>query len=124
MVGSGRRLKTVLAEIDQRAGTSWAAGCPSCQFRSSRRLGGWWTRLKRHQRTSATYKVVRADDIVVNRMRAFRGRLVAREDGIVSPDYAVLRCAPDIDPTWLSQVMRTAKFVAEMTSRLKGNRWH
>ncbi|HNP58766.1 MAG TPA: restriction endonuclease subunit S [Gordonia sp. (in: high G+C Gram-positive bacteria)] len=122
VVGSGHRLKTVLAEIDQRAGGQVGRQLP---LLSVSIVSGVSRRLVDSAQAASEdlshYKVVRADDIVVNRMRAFQGALgVAREDGIVSPDYAVLRCAPDIDPTWLSQVMRTAKFVAEMTSRLKG----
>jgi type I restriction enzyme S subunit len=67
------------------------------------------------------YKVCLADDIVVNRMRAFQGALgVAPEDGVVSPDYAVLRAAAGVNTRWLAELMRTKAFVGEMTFRLRG----
>lgn len=67
------------------------------------------------------YKLAQAGDIVVNRMSAFQGALgLARQDGIVSPDYAVLRCTASADPGFLSYMMRSAWFVGHMTARLRG----
>lgn len=68
------------------------------------------------------YKMVRSGDLVLNRMRAFQGALgIAPIAGITSPDYAVLR--PDqklVDPDFLAEVMRSPRFVFEMSRRLRG----
>lgn len=69
----------------------------------------------------SNYKVVEAGDIVVNRMRAFQGGLgFAAVRGLASPDYLVLRPGRQVDGVWLSRVMRTPAFVAEMASRVRG----
>ncbi len=45
----------------------------------------------------SSYKRCRAGDLVVNRMRAFQGALgVAPCEGLVSPDYLVLRAHPTV----------------------------
>jgi type I restriction enzyme S subunit len=67
------------------------------------------------------YKVCRSGDIVVNRMRAFQGGVgMAHESGIVSPDYLVLRTAPELDSRFSHYLLRSAWFVGEMTARLRG----
>ena len=67
------------------------------------------------------YKVVRPNDIVINRMRAFQGALgCSAAAGVVSPDYLVLRPKASVDPNWLALVFRSKGFVGEMTSRLRG----
>jgi type I restriction enzyme S subunit len=54
-------------------------------------------------------------------MRAFQGALgVAPEDGIVSPDYAVVRTSNGVEPRWLAEVMRTGGFVSQIVLRLRG----
>lgn len=67
------------------------------------------------------YKLVRIGDIVLNRMRAFQGGLgVAMQDGVVSPDYMVLRVRNNVDSGYLGHLMKSNRFVAEMSSRLRG----
>jgi type I restriction enzyme, S subunit len=67
------------------------------------------------------YKVCRAGDIVINRMRAFQGGLgLAKQDGIVSPDYMVLRLLPGVEPRYFHYLFRSKWFVGEMTARLRG----
>ncbi|WP_061711865.1 restriction endonuclease subunit S [Kocuria palustris] len=67
------------------------------------------------------YKVARAGDIVVNRMRAFQGGLGRTSvDGLVSPDYAVLRPTNGFNSRWGEYVMRSPRFIAEMSQRLRG----
>ncbi len=121
-VGGGLRLKHHLREVDVRAGSTWA-DMPLLSVSIS------WGVRRRDEVTDdppqaldmASYKVAEAGDIVLNRMRAFQGALgCAPERGLVSPDYAVLRSRGGADPRWLSIVMRTSRFVGEMTSRLKG----
>lgn len=121
-VTRGHRLRWALSEVDQRAGTR-AADLPLMSVSIDwgvRRREDTTDRLSRAEDLSH-YKVCHRDDIVVNRMRAFQGALgVAPEDGIVSPDYAVLRVAPGVDSDWLSELMRTKAFVGEIILRLRG----
>lgn len=67
------------------------------------------------------YKVVRSGDIVINRMRAFQGAVgLAPSEGLVSPDYLVLRLDPSLNPRFFHHLFRSRWFVSEMTSRLRG----
>ncbi|WP_119697583.1 restriction endonuclease subunit S [Microbacterium halotolerans] len=121
-VNHGERLRWFLSEIDHRAGTR-AVDLPLLSVSID-----WGVR----RREETTEKLSRAEDlghyksclkgdIVVNRMRAFQGALgVAPEDGVVSPDYAVLRVASAVDSDWLSELMRTKAFVGEIILRLRG----
>lgn len=69
----------------------------------------------------ANYKVCRAGDLVLNRMRAFQGAVgVSSAPGLVSPDYLVLRPCPGVDPNWLHHLFRSGSFVGEMIARLRG----
>lgn len=121
-VGSGERLKWALVEIDDRA-RDRVSELPLMSVSIV-----WGVRRRDdvtiHQAASAdpsNYKVVRAGQIVLNRMRAFQGALgVAPEDGLVSPDYAVLAVQDHVCSHWLAETMRTPVFVAEMVRRLKG----
>ncbi|MCT2281777.1 restriction endonuclease subunit S [Micromonospora chalcea] len=67
------------------------------------------------------YKTCRQGDLVLNRMRAFQGALgIAPCDGLVSPDYSVLRLVSGCDPRWLVSMMKTPEFLGDMISRLRG----
>jgi type I restriction enzyme S subunit len=69
----------------------------------------------------SNYKVCRVGDIVVNRMSAYQGALgMAGQNGIVSPDYIVFRPGDGVVPRWLHHVMRSAWFVSEMATRIRG----
>ncbi|MGG5173042.1 restriction endonuclease subunit S [Pseudarthrobacter sp. J1738] len=69
----------------------------------------------------SNYKLCRRGDIVINRMRAFQGALgVAREPGLVSPDYLVVRPGRYADADWLSRVLRSTWAVGQMQARLRG----
>lgn len=121
-VGEGSRLKFQFREIDVRAGSRWEA----LPMLSVSIHHGVVPRDDDSESSSEAsdlshYKVARSGDIVLNRMRAFQGGLgVAPCTGLVSPDYAVLRPAADVDPDWLALVMRTPRFVGEMVLRLRG----
>jgi type I restriction enzyme, S subunit len=121
-VGLGDRLKWRFREIDDRVGPRWSH-LPLMSVSID------WGVRRREDVTNdvprsddlSVYKVCRRGDIVINRMRAFQGALgVAAEDGMVSPDYAVLRTLRGIDAGWLAETMKTTSFVGEMTSRLRG----
>ena len=67
------------------------------------------------------YRVCRAGDLVINRMSAYQGALGhARQDGIVSPDYLVLRPNSRLDVTYAEYLMKTPWFVSQMASRVRG----
>uniref|UniRef100_UPI003D9051E9 restriction endonuclease subunit S n=1 Tax=Gordonia sp. B7-2 TaxID=3420932 RepID=UPI003D9051E9 len=121
-VARGHRLRWVLHEVDERAGVL-AATLPLMSVSIDwgvRRRSETTDKLARAEDLSH-YKICREGDIVVNRMRAFQGALgVAPEDGVVSPDYAVLRFAHEYEPQWLAELMRTKAFVSEITQRLRG----
>lgn len=121
-VGLGERLKWYLEELDIRA-SEVSADLPLMSVSID------WGVRRRDEVTAdearagdlSNYKVCRRGDLVINRMRAFQGALgLSPESGIVSPDYAVLRAAPEVDGEWLAAAMRTDRFVSEMASRIKG----
>jgi type I restriction enzyme S subunit len=123
LVGVGDRLKWRLTEVDERAG-SRANDLPLMSVSID-----WGVRRRdsitsdEHRADDLTdYKVCSAGDIVVNRMRAFQGALgVAPEQGLVSPDYAVLRArSATANCDWIVEVMRTRAFIGEMILRIRG----
>ncbi|MCP3013051.1 restriction endonuclease subunit S [Nocardiopsis dassonvillei] len=121
-VANGQRLRWVLSEVDKRAGAR-GGDLPLMSVSINwgvRRRDETTDRLARAEDLSH-YKICLAGDVIVNRMRAFQGALgVAPEDGVVSPDYAVLRATPEADPYWLAELMRTKAFVGEIILRLRG----
>lgn len=69
----------------------------------------------------AAYKVVRPGDVVLNRFNAYRGSLgVAREGGMVSPDYAVLRAHDRVEPRFLEYWLRSAPMSNLMKQTMGG----
>lgn len=121
-VGMGSRLKYRFREIDVRAGDRWEAlPLLSVSINHGVRPREDDTESARERIDLSHYKVASTGDIVLNRMRAFQGGLgVAAQEGLVSPDYAVLRPTLAVDAEWMSSVMRTPKFVSEMVMRLRG----
>jgi len=116
------KLKWLFDEIDMRAGNL----SPELPLLSVSIHHGVQLRddSSSNQKPSADvghYKVAQTGDIVLNRMRAFQGGLgVARVEGLVSPDYSVLRPRTQLSSTWAEYVMRTPEFIAAMTRRLRG----
>lgn len=67
------------------------------------------------------YKVCRAGQLVLNRMRAFQGALgVAPVDGLASPDYAVLEVSAEHSPDFVAYLLRSPWGVAAMAARIRG----
>jgi len=67
------------------------------------------------------YKKVLPGDIVINRMRAFQGAVgLSDYEGLVSPDYLVLRPSDGTVGRYLHYLFRSQWFVGEMVSRLRG----
>ncbi|WHT20673.1 restriction endonuclease subunit S [Crossiella sp. CA-258035] len=117
------RLKWLLTESDVRAGAE-AEALPLLSVSISwgvrrREASDMTTRAASEDLSS--YKLCRAGDLVINRMRAFQGALgIAPEDGVVSPDYAVLRVAPMVDKRWLNYFLTSGFTVATMASLVRG----
>lgn len=121
-VGQGTRLKWLVTERDQRAGDR-AQGLPLLSVSIE------WGVRRRDETVGkpgraddvSVYKIAEPGDLVLNRMRAFQGGLgVARERGLVSPDYAVICGASGISADWLGHVMKSRGFVHEMSRRVRG----
>lgn len=121
-VGGGVRLKHCLREIDVRAGDK--SGALPLLSVSIHKGVAPREQVEGESDDSVDlshYKVARAGELVLNRMRAFQGGLgVAPCTGLVSPDYAVLSPEGRINADWLALVMRTPRFVGEMAMRLRG----
>ena len=118
----GVRFKYLVDEVDCRAGAEWER-LPLLSVSihwGVRRRDEVTDDLPRAEDLS-NYKVVESGDIVVNRMRAFQGALGRSPiDGIVSPDYLVLRAAANVRSDWLAAAMRTPEFISEMAARVRG----
>ncbi|MET8317488.1 restriction endonuclease subunit S [Rhodococcus erythropolis] len=117
------RLKWLLTESDIRAGAD-AGSFPllsvSISWGVRRREASDMTTRAASDDLSK-YKVCRAGDLVINRMRAFQGALgIAPEDGVVSPDYAVLRVDQRVEKRWLNYFLTSGFAVATMASLVRG----
>jgi type I restriction enzyme S subunit len=67
------------------------------------------------------YKICMPGQIVINRMSASSGALgLAKQAGLVSPDYAVIEATKLADPHFLEYLMKSSWFVGEMVARLRG----
>ncbi|NNM47740.1 hypothetical protein [Knoellia koreensis] len=116
--GSGTRLRYICSPVDMRGGDDLPLLSVSIHHGVTRR-DEVSDRPGRAEDLSK-YKRVQPSDIVLNRMRAFQGAVgIARESGVVSPDYLVLRPA-EVDPEWLECVLRSPWFVGQMIERLRG----
>lgn len=68
-----------------------------------------------------TYKVCRGGDIVFNKMSIRAGAVgVAKEDGLVSYHYEVMRTYPDGDARYVVYLMKSQWFIGELISRERG----
>jgi type I restriction enzyme, S subunit len=117
------RLKRLLTESDVRAGVE-AEALPllsvSIRWGVRRREASDVTTRAAAEDLS-NYKLCRAGNLVINRMRAFQGALgIAQEDGIVSPDYAVLQVDPTVEKRWLNYFLTSGFTVATMASLVRG----
>ncbi|MEV0342220.1 restriction endonuclease subunit S [Nocardia sp. NPDC050713] len=69
----------------------------------------------------SNYKICRAGDIVLNRMSAYQGAVGrSSEDGLVSPDYLVIRPVDGVESRYLHHLFRSRWFVGQMSLRLRG----
>lgn len=121
-VTTSTRAGWVVREVDERAGDS----APDLPLLSVSEYRGVVPRRDDGEGQAASedlshYKVCRPEDIVLNRLWAFRGGLGRSPvKGLVSPDYAVLRPEPGTNPRFLNYLFRSPTFVAEMAARSRG----
>lgn len=67
------------------------------------------------------YKRCQAGDLVINTLWAWMGAMgVARQPGIVSPAYNVYQPVAQFDPEYVDLLVRTPRFVEEITRYSKG----
>lgn len=119
----GVRLKWLMKEIDDRAGSrSEKLSLLSVSIHSGVQLRDESTTNQNASADLSHYKVARKGDMVLNRMRAFQGGLgIAPVDGLVSPDYSVLRMDPSqLLSAWAEYLMRSPEFIDAMSAALRG----
>jgi type I restriction enzyme, S subunit len=69
----------------------------------------------------SNYKRCMRGDLVMNRMQAWSGMFaVSPYDGLVSPDYTVLKSNQDVDPHFFERLFKSPPFVDEFSRRSKG----
>lgn len=67
------------------------------------------------------YKRCKAGDLVINTLWAWMGAMgIARQPGIVSPAYNVYQPVAQLDPEYVDLLVRTPRFVEEITRYSKG----
>lgn len=67
------------------------------------------------------YKRCLAGDLVINTLWAWMGAMgIARQPGIVSPAYNVYQPVAELDPEYVDLLVRTPRFVEEITRYSKG----
>jgi type I restriction enzyme S subunit len=71
-----------------------------------------------------TYKVARRGDVVFNKMRMWQGAVgVAKQDGLVSPDYTVATPIGELTDEYAGVLFRTSMFSAECARQSHGIVW-
>lgn len=67
------------------------------------------------------YKRCQVGDLVINTLWAWMGAMgIARQPGIVSPAYNVYKPVAELDPEYVDLLVRTPRFVEEITRYSKG----
>jgi type I restriction enzyme S subunit len=116
------RVKGLYRPVDVRAG-SRAADLPliSVSIHRGAEIRGEWTDDESRADSLENYKVCAQGDVVLNRMRAFQGAVgISPANGLVSPDYLVMRPDSHVENRFLHHLFRSRWFVGEMISRLRG----
>ncbi|MFF9123915.1 restriction endonuclease subunit S [Streptomyces sp. NPDC014889] len=112
--------KFLFREIDERAGARTLPLLSVSQYRGVVLRSELTDDLPRAEDLS-NYKVCTEGDIVVNRMSAYQGAMgQSPKEGVVSPDYMVLRPGPLVESRYLHHLFRSAWFRGEVVQRLRG----
>jgi type I restriction enzyme S subunit len=115
-----RRTKYVLREIDERSKTG-----EETHLSMSQRFGLIpSSEIEEHRLLSESYigaKICRENDLVLNRLKAHLGVFaLAKQDGLVSPDYTVLRPIVSVSVRYFEMVLRAPACRGELRKRAKG----
>ncbi|NER33230.1 MAG: restriction endonuclease subunit S [Oscillatoria sp. SIO1A7] len=116
-----RRIKILFREVDARSKTGEEE-----HLSMSQKHGGLVrsSQLEERRLMSENYiggKLCKTGDIVLNRLKAHLGVFaLAPCDGVISPDYTVLRPASGIEPLYYERLLRSTAIRAELVTRCKG----
>jgi type I restriction enzyme, S subunit len=115
-----RRSKYLAREVDQRSVTG-----EETHLSMNQRLGLVPSSESTQRRlVSESYvggKLVAANDLVLNRLKAHLGIFAyARQPGVISPDYSVFRPEPSVDVRYLEFVLKSPACRGELRTRTKG----
>lgn len=119
-VRGGTPLGEAIAESDARVGTNERE---LMSVSIHRGLVPWSEMHDKEPKADsfASYKIVEPGDVVLNRMRAFQGAAgISRQQGMVSPDYAVFKVAASSAPPYISQLLRSSPMLEAIKLRLRG----
>lgn len=114
------RSKYIYKEVDSR---SFSGG--EVHLSMSQRFGLIRSsQIEVRRLVSASYvgaKLCEKDDLVLNRLKAHLGVFaLAKEPGLISPDYTVLRPVRDLEDRYFESVYRTPACRVELRNRAKG----
>jgi len=115
-----RRCKYLFREVDERSDKGEETHLSMSQKHGlipSRDLGG----RRLHSESYAGGKLCETNDLVLNRLKAHLGVFaMARQPGVISPDYTVLRPICDGNPEFFMHVFKTPSCTAELRCSTKG----
>lgn len=113
------RSKYAFREVDSRSTTG-----EETHLSMSQRLGLVPANQVEKSLVSESYvgaKLVKTDDLVLNRLKAHLGVFAyAKQPGLISPDYTVLRPKPGADVKFFEYVLKSPACRAELRTRAKG----
>jgi type I restriction enzyme, S subunit len=121
------RTKRLFREVDHRSTTEEAEGLLSVSKYRGVIPRDELTDKEPRADSLVGYKRCRRGDIVINKMLAWMGALgLARQDGIVSPDYTVIRPTADAESSYFAYLFQTGEYIAEFLRWSNGvtpSRW-
>ena len=113
------RTRNLLREVDLRSTTG-----EEQHLSMSQRLGLVPSKMVDASLTSASYaggKLCSPDDLVLNRLKAHLGVFaLAKQPGVISPDYSVFRQRKPVEMAYLEKVLRSPACRGELYMRAKG----
>ncbi len=114
-----RRTRYLLSEVDQRSTTG-----EETHLSMSQRLGLVPSDKVQKSLVSESYiggKLCRHEDLVLNRLKAHLGVFaLARQPGVISPDYSVFRRKCSLSMAYVERTLRSPACRGELGTRAKG----
>lgn len=113
------RTKYIFKEVDKRSATG-----SETHLSMSQKLGLVPSHMVTSSLISETYiggKLCEKEDLVLNRLKAHLGVFaIAKQAGVISPDYSVFRNIRKINATYFKQLLRSPACRRELRMRAKG----